>query len=323
MPEQVPQFDDEKIAGIALRFYGIEGEITSLVSYEDQNACIKTSAGTYVIKIANKRLSVADLNMQIEVLEHLRTTVAELVFPRVIPSKSGEKITFVDGFAIRLFTYLQGELLAHAPRSSQLYRNLGRFMGKFSTAMLGYNHPAADRSDYLWNLDNVIACKVYIEDVSDEETRACIEGVYARYEKNIAPKLKHLRQSVIHGDANDQNILVATDELGKVVGLLDFGDLQFASQVNELAILLAYTLFGVDDIAPAAAEIIHGYTEEFSLEDVELELLFDLMAMRLVQTISMSSHTAKKFPDNEYILVSVKPAQVLLKKLQEKRFMTQ
>jgi len=53
------------------------------------------------------------------------------------------------------------------------------------------------------------------------------------------------------------------------------------------------------------------------LEEGELDVLFNLMAMRLVQTIIMSSHNAKEFPDNEYIVICQKPARALLKELEE------
>ena len=76
MPSQVPNFDNETIARLALELYGIEGEISSLVSYEDQNARIKTSSGSYVFKIANKRWVIEELHMQTEALEHLRATVS-------------------------------------------------------------------------------------------------------------------------------------------------------------------------------------------------------------------------------------------------------
>ncbi len=38
MPEQVPSFDDESVARLVGDLYGIEGEITPLVSFEDHHA---------------------------------------------------------------------------------------------------------------------------------------------------------------------------------------------------------------------------------------------------------------------------------------------
>ena len=38
MPNKQPHFDNASIAHLAMELYGIEGEISSFVSYEDQNA---------------------------------------------------------------------------------------------------------------------------------------------------------------------------------------------------------------------------------------------------------------------------------------------
>ena len=125
MPDKQPHFDNASIAHLAMELYGIEGEISSLVSYEDQNARIKTSSGSYVFKIANKRWVIEELHMQTEALEHLRATATELSVPHVIVTRSGDAITVVDGFAVRLFTFLEGSILADAQRSPELYYDIG------------------------------------------------------------------------------------------------------------------------------------------------------------------------------------------------------
>jgi len=313
---EVPNFDNEKIAELAMQLYGIEGEISSLPSFEDQNARIKTSAESYVLKIANKRWAKEELELQTFVLEHLKTTAPELSCPQVIASKSGAAITIVDGFAVRLFTFLEGKNLGEVLRSPELNHDIGHFMGRFTNAMQSFTHPVSERPNDFWNLDNVLACKIYLEDVIDEDVRERIKGFYGRFEKNILPKLKHLRKTVVHGDANEQNLLVAVDRPAKIAGLIDFGDTQRATHINDLAITLAYALLGEDDFESVARQIIKGYTEVFSLEPGELEVLFDLMAMRLIQSIILTSNSAKKFPDNKYIVSSQKPARELLKKLE-------
>ena len=320
MPEEVPRFSDEALAKLVLDIYGIKGEISPLVSYEDLNARIKTASATYVLKIANKKWSSEFLQMQTDVLVYLKTSVPELTFPAVIESLTGETMTSVDGFTVRLLTYLEGELLTNTARTPQLYQDVGRFLGQYSKAMQDYPHAVADGSDKLWKLDNVMACKIYLSDIADLDARDRIERLYSVYQKNIFPKLPQLRKALIHGDANEQNILINPDQPMKMAGLIDFGDIHFSSQINELAIALAYGLLGEDDIAMASASMIEGYQREFKLEEEEREILYYLMAMRLVTSITMSSHNAKLFPDNEYILVSQKPARVLLKKLEDEKY---
>ncbi len=320
MPEQVPNFDNETIAKLVMELYGIDGEISPLVSFEDQNARIKTSGGSFVLKIANKKWSHEFLQLQSDVLGYLKTNAPELVFPSMVMTKDGQSITYLDGFAVRLLTYLEGELFTNIPKTPELYQDIGRFMGQFSKAMQTYSTDVTEGSDEMWKLDNVMACKIYLPEVKDEDARDRIERLYRVYEKNILPMLPNLRKAVIHGDANEQNLLVAPDNPTKISGLIDFGEMQLASQVNDLAITLAYSLLGENDIAMASTKIIAGYEREFNLEAAEREILFYLMAMRLVTNITMTSHVSNLFPDNEYILIAQKPARALLKKLEQEKY---
>ncbi len=320
MPNQVPHFDNQTIAKIVLELYGVEGEISPLVAFEDQNALIKTSNDRFVFKIANKRWPIEFLQMQHDVMEHLSRAAPDLKFSRAIETKDGKTITIIDGFAVRMLTFLKGDMLTNTPRSPDLYHDVGRFLGQYSSAMKTYNNPAADRPDDLWNLDNVIACKDYLCDVIDEDARERITRLFVVYEKDILPKVAKFRKAVIHGDANEQNFLINPDQPTKISGLIDFGEMIYGSQVNDLAICLAYSLLGEDDIEMASQKIIAGYCQEFTLEESELEIIYDLAAMRLVTNITMTSHDAKKFPDNQYILISQKFARDLLKKLEQKKY---
>ncbi|MFT5677275.1 MAG: Ser/Thr protein kinase RdoA (MazF antagonist) [Paraglaciecola sp.] len=320
MSEQVPNFNNESLAKILLDLYGLEGELSPLVSFEDQNARIKTATATYVLKIANTRWSREFMQMQTDVLGYLKTHAPKLAFPSIVPTLKGDNITYIDGFAIRLLTYLEGDLLTNTPRTPALYQDIGKFLGQFSKAMQTYSVTVAEGSDELWKLDNVMACKKYLPEVTDEDAKDRIERLYAVYEKNILPKLAHLRKAVIHGDANEQNLLVSSNQPMKIAGLIDFGEMQLASQINDLAIALAYSLLGENDIAMASSKIIEGYDREFKIADEEREIIYYLMAMRLVTNITMTSHSAKLFPDNEYILISQKPARALLKKLEEEKY---
>jgi Ser/Thr protein kinase RdoA (MazF antagonist) len=317
---EVPIFDDQFIAKILMDLYGIEGEISTLVSYEDQNILIKTPGSKYVLKIANKRWPLKYLQAQNDILEFLRINAPELTFPHVVPTLEGSAISSVNGFSVRLLTFLEGELFTNIPKTPELYQDVGRFLGQLSKVMTTYSVDSIEGPDEMWSLDNVMACKAYHNDIVDKDVRDQIERLFEYYEKNILPKLHRLRKAVIHGDPNEQNFLVDPLNPTKIAGLIDFGDMRYGSQINDLAIALAYGLLEEDDIEMASSKIIEGYDREFKLEAEEREILFHLMAMRLVATISMSSHNAKLQPDNEYILVSQKPARDLLKRLEEEKY---
>jgi len=314
MNDLVPNFDSEAIAKIAKDKYGIAGDVSSLVSFEDQNARIKAPTCSYVMKIANKRFDENLLHMQTDTIAHINEVAPDLNISRVIPSNDGKTISKVDGYCVRLFTYLDGEILINVKRSPALYRDIGRFMGKFSNALAGYSHPHSVKHGDYWNLDNILMCKEHLGDVIEDEARARIERFYQTYEEKVLPKLDRLRKSIVHHDANEQNILVEPDVPDKVSGLIDFGEIQYSSHINELAVCIAYCLLEEEDIQTATDEMIKGYTDEFPLEDIEKEVLPDLIPMRMVQSIIMSSNAAKAAPDNEYITIVQKPGKELLRK---------
>lgn len=316
MSNEVPSFNHEQLAAIAMELYGIEGEISSLDSYEDQNARIKTPRESFVLKVANKRWTHEELDLQTRVLDYLKRSAPEVHCPLILTNKNGDTMARVNGFSVRMFTFLEGEVLGKVTRNPGLNHDIGRFMGHFTKAMETFDHPAPKASNDLWNLDKVLACKVHLGDIAGDEDRSCIEGFYDRYEANTLPRVKDLRKSIIHGDANEQNLLVDHNNPSRLAGLIDFGDLQYSSHINELAITLAYALLGQDDFESTARQIIKGYTGIISLDEIEREVIFDLMAMRLVQSVTLSSHRAKEFPDNKYIVSSQQPARELLRKLE-------
>lgn len=314
--DEVPNFDDGKIADVIWQLYGIKGKISPLNAFEDQNALIKTQGESFVFKISNKKTSIDDLTTQTLLLEHLRDFATEISCPVLVPSKRGDMISFVDGFAVRLVAFIKGNTLGESARNSELNYNIGRCLGIFSRSTQHFKGHVAAKPKYYWNLDNALACKTFIYDVEGESMKMLISQFYQHYEENVMPKLGSLRKGIIHGDANEHNLLVDEHLPFKIAGLIDFGDMQWATLINDLAIGLAYSLLGVDDIKSTAEEIINGYHKEFPIQDGEFEVLSDLIVMRLITSIILTSNRAKKYPNNTYILCSQEPARALLKRLE-------
>ena len=58
------------------------------------------------------------------------------------------------------------------------------------------------------------------------------------------------------------------------------------------------------DTRAAAAEVINGYTSEFSLLDDEREALWKLVLLRLAMSVCLAAYQRRKQPDNEYLRIS-------------------
>ena len=154
-----------------------------------------------------------------------------------------------------------------------------------------------------------------INDIEDEADRCIVKRVFDRYQAHVLPLLPTLPVSIIHSDINDNNLVVDAENPQRVSGIFDFGDMLYARRINELAITMAYALMDVPDIAQASHVMIEAYTAQIPLQQDELQVLFDLIEMRLAMSISISSNRAKQFPGNEYLLISQKPALALLRTL--------
>jgi len=312
-----PSYSEQELLDIAKTYFNKTGKIKPLVSERDQNARLIDGDDEYVIKVANSAEDDNLVEFQNAVLNHVAALDPELAIPKVIIGKDGCQIFKHNDNNIRLITFLKGDIFGDAPKSNLLYENLGKFLGRFSSAMQGFGHPQSHQPDFLWNLDNAIFTKQYIADIEKSDDKELVEYFYDRYEKLVVPRLERMRSCVIHSDANTYNLVVQGDEIS---GLIDFGDMLFAKQVNELAIALGYAVLKVDDNFAISEAHISGYTGEFPLSEDELEVLFDLAAMRLIMSVCISSNRASAASDEkhrEYLTITQAPAFKALRKLRK------
>ncbi len=141
---------------------------------------------------------------------------------------------------------------------------------------------------------------------------------FSRYTNpKVVPALPHVRRSVIYGDANDHNILVADSwpQPRQAKAVIDFGDMHYGITVSEPAIAAAYAILGKYDPLPAAQAIISGYHRAHPLEESEIKILFPLMAMRLAVSVVLSSQRKQLRPDDPYMTISEAPAWQALERL--------
>ncbi len=310
-----PSYSEAEALDLAAKFFGKTGKIKMLVSERDQNARISADDGDYVLKIANSAEDPVNLEFQNAVLNHVADLDPELAIPKVVKGEDGGDLYTHGDNKIRMITYLHGDIFGDAEKPIALYADLGRFLGRYSNAMQGFGHPQAHQPDFLWNLDNAPFTKQYIDDIVNDDDKELISYFYDRYDNLVLPRLQKMRSAVIHSDANTYNLVVQGD---KISGLIDFGDMLFSKQVNELAIALGYAVLDVEDIYAVANAMIKSYVAEFPLYEDELEVLMDLAAMRLVMSVCISSNRVIKATDEkhrEYLLITQAPALKALRRL--------
>jgi Ser/Thr protein kinase RdoA (MazF antagonist) len=170
--------------------------------------------------------------------------------------------------------------------------DFGQKLGQLSRALADFDHPAVHR-DFYWDLahGNRIV-NAYAPLIEDAKLRELV--LKCRFEPET-----ELRRSIIHGDANDYNVLVDPDSL-TVSGLIDFGDMVYSYTVGDLAIALAYVVLGDGD----PRDVMAGYTSEFGLLEEEREALWPLVRLRLAMSVCIAAHQIKREPENEYLRIS-------------------
>lgn len=224
--------------------------------------------------------------------------------PRLVSTGTGQNIGGYEGHAVRLITLLPGSAMGDVPtHSGALLRSLGRAVGRVGRELAQFDHPALHREFY-WDLARAPqSIEAHRSKVTDPPLQHAVASAVVIYESTVAPRLPMLRRSVVHGDANDFNVLV--DPVSeRVTGLVDFGDMVFSHTVNDAAIAMAYAALDKDDPLGAAAEVASGYHAENSLREEEIAALFGLMVTRLASSVCIAAHQQSLEPERQYLGIS-------------------
>jgi 4-aminobutyrate aminotransferase-like enzyme/Ser/Thr protein kinase RdoA (MazF antagonist) len=318
MLKTTPDFSIDAAAALLAEHYGLSGTLSPLASERDQNFKVETTEGTFILKIINAAEPEVESDFQTALLAHLGTHAGDLPVPHIRPTLSGGSLASTTSphgvqHRIRLVSWVEGRPLAETERSDAALQSLGRMLGRFDAALKGFMHPGALR-DLDWDIRHAGRSAARLQHVAAAEDRALIERFLKRF-TTIAPRLATLRAAVIHNDANDWNVLVDAADADRISGLIDFGDALHAPVIAEVAIAAAYAGLDHGDPIGAAAAIVSGFHAEYPLQEEEVDLLYDLIAIRLVTSVTISASRRSHAEDNPYLAISERPAWTLLRKL--------
>lgn len=317
--DTVPRFSEEEAAGLLKDVYGIEGALSALASERDQNFKVKTPEGAFIFKIVNAAEPVEESDFQTALLQHIQSAAPDLPVPQLLPTLEREALGSVEGangatHRLRLVSWIEGTPLAEVPRSEAAMESLGELLGRFNNALNGFMHPGAVRP-LDWDLRLAGNSRARLDHIRNADDRALAESFIDRFEASVLPRLSRLRGGVIHNDANDWNVLVDPADHTKICGLIDFGDALYSALICEVAIAGAYGALDCDDPLGAIGALAAGFHAQYPLREEEVDLLFDLVAMRLVTSVTISASRQSEVADNPYLAVSEKPAWDLLRRL--------
>jgi Ser/Thr protein kinase RdoA (MazF antagonist) len=313
--DTTPHFTIADCLRFAREFYGLAAAASPLASERDQNFALQAATGEkFVLKIAKSDEERSVLELQNAALYHTALHAPALALPRLIATSSGADIATIreasgQTYFLRLLTWLEGEVFVQVPppRGATLLASLGTVLAELDLALQGFSHPAMYRELY-WDVRRADLALEHLSLLPDEQ-QTLVRQFMNAWE---GVEWKALRHGVIHGDANDYNVLVRA---GRVVGLLDFGDMVYSAVVCDLAIALAYALLEKTDPLAAAVPIIRAYHARLPLTEAEIQALYPLMTARLCMSLCYAAYNARVKRGDAYQLVTAGPAWILLQQL--------
>ena len=308
----------EQAAQIAQELYGLRGEIASLPGELDLNFRIKTDSGSYILKVSRPEADIEYIKFQLELLNHVTNSSIELESPAVVPDRHGNQMSEIKdntghNRVVRLLSWVEGRLWSGVnPVNDRLLFSLGVQAGSLTNVLQDFDHPKARRK-FEWDVAMAQWTYDYLHLFSREQ-HSIVAFFQDKY-RAFQDEYQQLRKGLVHNDANDNNVIVSNDLIEpEVKGIIDYGDAVHTQIINDVAIAIAYAVMGKPDVLSAALPIVEGYHSQFPLLEKELEFLYCLVAMRLVISVTKSAINRHKEADNEYLLISEKPAWDVLNK---------
>ncbi len=298
--------------------FDVKGSIKELVGEVDYNFKVESKCGkNYLLKISGPNFESDYIDFQINLLEYLNKNCEIEITKSELTIERSRSCIVKDGLGrdrcVRLLSWVEGRLWSSVnPINKSLRKELGYKAAILSNSLINFKHSFSKR-EIEWDISNSLWVEDHL-DKFDTDQKKILKTFIIDFKKNL-PLYNDLTKSIIHNDINDNNIIVSNDLLNpSVKSIIDFGDSVYTQTINDLAVTCSYGIMNVNDPLAACCEIISGYNNISSITDNELKLLYNLIAMRLVISVTKSLINRFKEPDNKYLLISEKPAWELLKK---------
>ncbi len=313
-----PRIAADRLSGLLAHHWGLSGRLSPLTSERDLNHRLATVAGRFTVKLSNPAEPEAMTDFQSRAFLHVAAADPGLPVPRLmLPRGAGTGALWLDlpEGRLRVFTWLEGSVLATTPRSPAQARAAGQALARLTAALRGYAHPAADHV-ILWDIRQVPRLAALLPGLADASLRAEAEAFILDFEGRLAPVLGRLPAQVCHADFNPHNLLTDPADPDRIAGILDFGDMVLTPRVCDLAVAASYQIADAARPLDTLGPFLQGYAARLPLTADEVALLYDLILARVFTTLLITGWRAARYPGNAaYILRNVPSARAGLEGL--------
>ncbi|HMQ07722.1 MAG TPA: aminotransferase class III-fold pyridoxal phosphate-dependent enzyme [Saprospiraceae bacterium] len=298
---------------IAENFYGLKGAISHLPGEVDFNFKIHCDDGkrNYILKASPPKVDFLYIEFQMNLLGYLNQN--SNIAPSIISNLSRQTHFQYEEqgnmYTIRVLSWIEGTIWSQLQcKEPSHYITLGETMGKITAGLFDFDHPLARRT-FRWDISQAMWVQYYL-DIHADEDKVVLERCIELF-RSVEGKLASCRKSVVHNDANENNIICHQD---RVKAVIDFGDAIFTQTINDVAISITYGCIDAKDPLEAATYILKGYHSVFPLERDEVDILYELISARMMISLTISALNRKEFPDISYHQISTKGLKSLLNK---------
>jgi Ser/Thr protein kinase RdoA (MazF antagonist) len=123
--------------------------------------------------------------------------------------------------------------------------------------------------------------------IPEPELRGRVIECLQRFEAQVLPRFASLRSQVVHNDLNPENVLLDPDDVARVAGVIDFGDMTQSPLVVDVAVAASYMREIKGNPLARIAAFVAAYHSITPLERDEIDLICDLVQVRLATTVSV------------------------------------
>jgi len=288
---------------------------TAMDGYTSTNFKISTPSKNYVLKLyTDDWMNLQQIEAENEVLLQLN----DASYPIPYKNKAGKYVSKaeIEGKPKigRLLRFLEGTFLAKSPHTETLIKHFGTKVAQLDKALSQQQHCAIQAKKDAWDLQYNHLSKKYLPHIPTHHIQRMVHHFFLQYRTHVCPVADELRTQLIHGDANDWNVLVAAHKANKISGFIDFGDMCYSLLINEVAIALVYLMFDKAEPLKWAGYFLSGYHKILPLQEKELDILYYLIGVRLSVSLSQSAFHKKDKPEKDYISVSEQQGMRLIEK---------
>ncbi|KAJ8317419.1 hypothetical protein KUTeg_005323 [Tegillarca granosa] len=338
-----PLIPDGTVPELVRRLYGLTvEEWKELDSYDDKNYHILVDMETnnphinevwehgYVLKILNtmdsKRPIIVEAQLAIQ--KHLRDRGICTQNPvlnikgnvmsleRIYANGNGEEERYGDYIA---------KSCTQCHMYPQTFYNIGKFVGQMHQALKGFHHPFYDTFTTLWSLSQIPKLSEFTFVVKNKEDYRVVTEIIKSFKNEVIPQFDKLQKGIIHGDINEQNLLVyevegqtipKEERVSDISGILDFSDVTDSYIVFDLAICICYMSIECKliDVLDVGGHVLAGYFSCAELNSADKDVLHTCVAARLTQSLVMGLYSNFMDPSNTYVLTTGKSGWPVLHK---------